>query len=147
MKNYRRRLLPLWIKFFCWIFMVIGVLSILIMLIVSIGGIGFRPALSMYGIDSQQGNLSTLVIFITFVFNGIVAYMLWFGKRMAIRIAFINIIWTFLLCLTSMYVNYHYNSEFRIRFELICIIIFFIKIREVKFKWENKLTPDKENFL
>lgn len=143
MLSSKRKLLPWWIKFFCWIFMITGFLSILIILLTIVG---IKPELALYGFDAQQGSFIMLLIYFTFLFNGLVAYMLWTGKKLAIRIGLINAIWGILLCLISMILSY-YNSDFKIRLELVLLILFFIKIKKIKSQWENKYTLEERQFL
>jgi multisubunit Na+/H+ antiporter MnhF subunit len=148
MKNYRRQLLPWWIKFFCWFFMITGLLSIVLMVVTvtTMGLVGVNLEMALYGFDAQQGSLIMLLIFFTFLFNGFAAYMLWLGKKLAIKICLINAIWGMLLCLISMILSY-YNSDFKIRLELVLLILFFIKIKKIKSQWENEYTPEERQFL
>ena len=92
----RRKLLPWWVKAFCWLFMIMGVCSI--------GALIASPfmtnfSLSVYGFQTQTP-LSGIGLFIIaiLIFKGFAAYSLWFEKQNAITIAKIDAVIGIVLC-------------------------------------------------
>ncbi|CAN5380052.1 hypothetical protein BH09BAC1_BH09BAC1_05250 [soil metagenome] len=134
MLKYRRGLLPWWIKFFCWVFMVFGAL-ILPMVIMSI--LGMPTQLALYGMESTtvfniQGALITGMFFI----SGIVGFGLFYAKDWAItaglilcaiHVAFVVAIIAFPLT----------SGTSKVRLEFILVIPFFIKLLKLKQIWQG----------
>lgn len=128
----RRKLLPWWIRFFSWFYMIAGatcIIAIILMLA------GIQPYLGIYGLNaSNLWDISTFIIIITYLWNGITAYALWFEKKYAVTLAIVNSIWGILICIYSM-VAAQGITNFRL--ELIILIIFIIKLFSIKYRWEN----------
>ncbi len=80
----RRKLLPVWMKIFIWIFMVAGAF---VVPIIMMGIFGFSCSLAIYGFETTEPT-STVGIFISllFVLKGLVSYGLWFEKTWAINL-------------------------------------------------------------
>lgn len=133
----RRKLLPWWIKIFCWIFMLMGACSV--------GGLIFNlftPSirLSIYGFTSYNA-FSGIGIFIIAIitFKGYAAYTLWFEKQNAILIGKLDAIAGISICLISMFIlPFFFRSlRFEFRFEIILLIIYYIKLNKIEYEWDN----------
>jgi hypothetical protein len=132
--NRRRHLLPWWIKFFCWAFMVTGILTIIVF-VLSLFGI--QEDLGLYGFDVVKGKImNNFLVFFSFLFNGIVAYFLWFEKKNAVLLGITSSIWGILVCLLSMLLGvFVYNSGISFRLEIVLLVIFLIKLVKIKPLW------------
>ena len=135
----RRDLLPKWIRVFCWIFMVLGGISI-ISFIAGIFGINYK--IEIYGLRSNAP-LSPigLLIFTVFIIKAVAAYGLWFEKNWAILLGFIDGTLGLILCLLATLILPHfvdgYTKVFSFRLEVIAIIPFMIKLTNIKSEWNN----------
>lgn len=132
----KRNLLPWWIKFFCWIFMILGITSVIIL---GFYLIGIEPELSLYGLSSDTNSvIINIFIFLSFLLNAAVGYLLWFEKRIAIDIGIVSVIWGIMMCILSTYIDlYVLHSGFSFRVELILLILFLIKLLKIKSKWNT----------
>lgn len=102
-RTNRRKLLPWWIKVFCWIFMATGAVGI-----IGYGGaviFGFAFPISVYGLQtSQPVSLMGLLLTSIFVLKGIAAFALWTEKDWAIAVGLIDGVLGIVLCFVVMIV-------------------------------------------
>lgn len=128
----KRSLLPWWIKIFCWIFMVIGMLSLFVVFLVIAN---YEPELEIFGFNANENHpYNSILILFSFLFLGVTGYLLWFEKRKAIIIGQINALWGIILCLISMGLGL-VNGNFVFRIELFFLVLFFVKLSQIKPKW------------
>lgn len=135
----RRNLLPLWIKIFCWFFMLFGVMAIVCLVL---GIFGIKPDLAFYGIETNEVfSLNGLIVISVGILKGITAFSLWFEKDYAIKIAKIDTYIGILLCGISMLVLPFFADGFKIniRLELALLIPFLMKMNKIQAKWENRI--------
>jgi hypothetical protein len=135
-KIIRRKLLPVWIKIFCWIFMIIGVIAIGCLIL---GAFRKTADLSLYGFETNQP-LTPIGIFIIalMAFKGFTAYTLWFEKASAIKFAKLDAILGVVICVVSMFIlPFINNTHFSIRLEIIFLILYYKKINKIEYEWEN----------
>ena len=99
-KKRRRKMLPWWIKIFCWIFMLFGLLSFVCLIL---GFTNIKPALAFYGFETNEPfSLNGLIVISVGILKGITAFALWFEKGFAIKIGKIDAIIGIILCVNSM---------------------------------------------
>lgn len=134
-KILRKNLIPAWIKFFCWLFLLFGILGFLGLL-----SFYFNPiyTVDLFGINAANNNLylsliSTLVI----IFNGVVAYMLIAKEDKAVEIAKINALINIVICIITTILNLYFYNKFTLRIEIFLIWFFYSNMREIQFKWIN----------
>ena len=133
----RRKLLPWWIKTFCWIFMLLGVCGL-----ASLIGNAFTDnvSLSLYGFSSNTA-YSGVGIFIIAVMalKGFASYSLWFEKPNAIIIAKIDAIVGIVICIASMFILPFTSGDghIPIRLEILLLIPYYIKINKIEYEWDN----------
>lgn len=134
----RRTLLPIWVKIFCWIFMIGAVAGIICL----IGGVmGYNPSLSMYGFETNEP-LTPIGFFIIalFLYKGFVAYSLWFEKDNAINLGKIDALIGIGLCIITMlilpFIEDVINVSFRL--EIIMLILFYKKLNAIEYEWDNQ---------
>ncbi len=129
----RRALLPWWIKFFCWVFMLLAVVGVLCNIDLFFGN---RPAISLYGIDADVNFPFNLMLLVpVFVLNGYTGYLLWFEKDKAIFFGKISVIVGIVLCLTS-FIIYLIDGDFTVRLELILLALTWWWLSRVQPQWE-----------
>lgn len=135
----RRTLLPLWIKIFIWIFLVLGVV-IPIALIFGLTGQSFQ--LAIYGLETNNpfSIIGTIVLLI-FSLKTIVAAALWTEKNWAIKLAITDALIGILICLYIMLIA-PFLAEgkgiiFTLRLELIALIPYLIKLIKIKQPWNE----------
>jgi len=133
----RRKLLPWWIKTFCWIFMILGVCAV-----ASLVGNLFTSNidLSIYGFSSNYAYSGTgLFIIIIAAFKGFAAYSLWFEKANAISIGKIDAICGIVICVISMFLMPFItnDSHFQIRIEILFLVIYYRKLNKIEYEWDN----------
>lgn len=134
----RRKLLPWWIKFFCWFFMLFGVLAFICLIL---GFTSIKPALSFYGFETNEPfSLIGLLIIFTGTFKGFTAYLLWFEKNKAIIFGKIDAIIGIVLCIISMVVLPFLQEDFNLtlRLELVLLIPFYLKLKRIQNEWSSR---------
>lgn len=137
----RRSVLPLWIKIFTWIFLVMGGLAMLVFLA---SFFGVRATLELYGFRTNDA-LSTegLILVVVFLLKGIVAYGLWMEKEWAVRLGIIDAVIGILACAFQMLVVpfLGVGLHLSLRLELIALIPYLLKLRKLHIPW--KLAVEK----
>lgn len=132
----RRKLLPWWIKVFCWIFMLFGVLSVVCLVL---GFTNIKPDLAFYGFETNEPfSLLGLLVISIGILKGIAAFSLWFEKDNAIKIGKIDAIVGIVLCVISMLILpfLQESSNITLRLELALLIPFLIKLNRIQKNWE-----------
>jgi hypothetical protein len=132
----RKRILPLWIKIFMWIFLIIGAFAPIIFVL---GLTGFNAQLALYGLETNEP-LSLLGIIITalFIIKGITAFSLLKEKDWAIKIGILDAILGILICtLLMLYPIINSDFKFSLRLELVALIPYLLKLLKIKTQWET----------
>ena len=133
----RRKLLPWWIKIFCWFFMFFGLMSLVCLIL---GFTNIKPALALYGFETNEPfSINGIIIISVGLLKGITAFALWFEKDFAIKIGKIDAIIGIVLCVISMLVLPFLQDGFNItiRLELALLIPFLIKLNKIQKEWES----------
>lgn len=134
----RRKLLPIWIKVFCWIFILAGLLTVPIIIM---GALGMSASLSFYGFSTQSPfSFTGILLILVFLYKGFVAYSLWFEKDNAITLAKIDVAIGVILCILSMVLMPLIDSigfKITFRLEIIVLLLFYHKINKIEYEWCN----------
>ena len=135
----RRKLLPWWIKFFCWFFMLFGVLALICFFL---GFFNLSVDLSFYGLNTNQPfSMIGLIVIGLALFKGFSAYSLWFETSNAINIAIVDTVIGIVMCTMSMFVfpflGDENTFEFSLRLELVLLVPYLIKLNRIKKEWES----------
>ncbi|WP_375561936.1 hypothetical protein ACE193_05150 [Bernardetia sp. OM2101] len=138
-KARRRKLLPIWIKVFIWIFMIIGFFA---PLSIVAGLFGYSFSLSIYSLEtvspiSLLGGFIILLIF----YKGVIAFGLWTEKKWAVDLALIDAIIGIGVCAFVMMSDLFFREggmKLNIRLELILLIPYFLKMYKIKTEWEER---------
>ena len=131
----RKALIPLWIKIFGWLFIVMGALVPFLY----IGSLifGFRASYTMFGLE-YEGNaraLMPLVISTVILINGLCAYGLLFGKDWGLTACIVFGYIGLLLTIGTMLFEIIFNGSMMIRLELIILIPYLVKLHRLKAHW------------
>lgn len=133
----RRKLLPWWIKTFCWIFMFMAVCGLGTIIA---SAFSTNVHLSLYGFETNTAySLVGVLIILVITLKGYAGYLLWFEKANAISIAKIDAIVGVVICLVSMFILPFTaeNGHFSLRLEILLLIPYYIKINKIEYQWDN----------
>lgn len=131
----RRDLLPGWILFFCWLFMIGGIASTISVLL---DLFNYDAKLSLYGLKTDHP-LSLLGIFIygMLLLKTFAAYALWFEKDSAILLGKMDAIVGILTCIIFMIISpiLGYDDSINIRVELLLLVPYLYKLHSIRNVW------------
>jgi hypothetical protein len=132
----RKKLLPLWIKIFAWIFLVIGAF---VPVVLVLGLLGNNVQLALYGLETVEPFSSIgLIISTLFIIKAFTAFGLLTGKDWAIKIGLADAIAGIVLCtLLMLYPIVNSNVAFMLRLELVALIPYLFKLLKIKAPWET----------
>lgn len=138
LKTTRRELLPLWIKIFLWIFLVVGG-GIVLGLIAALFGLSY--SIEIYGLSSNGPlNAVSLVIVGLYFIKVITAFGLWTEKDWAVDIAFYDAIVGIGICTFMMFGYPFFNLDsgfhFTVRLELLVLVPYLMKMNTIKDEWK-----------
>ena len=135
-KLNRRKLIPVLIRIFVWIFMIMGAFVPLVLLLALMGG---SASLALYGIETTEVFSATgLLLTGLFVFKGLVALSFWMGKRSAILWAITEALLGILVCAWVMVsAAMDDQPQLSFRLELLLLIPYLIWLFRIKHSWEN----------
>lgn len=131
----RRSLLPVWIKIFVWIFMVLGAVSVPVIIL---GLFDYNMSLEIYGIKATTLHTTAgVVVSFVFLLKGLVALLLWFEQSFAIVLGLVDASLGILLCTGFSSLIYRtYEPGITFHLELIALIPYLVYLIRVKKKWE-----------
>ena len=131
----RKALIPLWIKIFGWLFIVMGALVPFLYICSLI--FGFSASYTMFGLE-YEGNakaLMPLVISTVILINGLCAYGLLFGKDWGLTACIVFGYIGLLLTLGTMLFEMIFSGSMMIRLEPIIQIPYLVKLHKLKAHW------------
>ena len=133
----RKKLLPLWIKIFTWIFLILGVFAPIVFIS---GLMGYNAQLALYGLETNQPvSIMGIIIALLFIIKGVTAFGLLNEKDWAIKIGIADAIIGITICTVVMiYSIINPEVKFSIRLELVALIPYLMKFLQIKTKWENR---------
>lgn len=140
MTERRRNLLPIWIKIFLWIFMIFGAI---VPVGLVLGVLGIDINLALYGLETTKAlSITGLILVLLFAIKGAVSFGLWTEKDWAVNLAIIDATVGIVVCTIVMFVlPFFYEQSgftFSLRLELIALIPYFVKMRNIKGQWESR---------
>lgn len=137
-KPVKRELLPWWIKFFSWVFMIMGTLTFNLFLFD--GVYKTQAFLGIYGFTTHHlFSALGLLIIIIFFLKAFAGYSLWFQKDYAIEIAKIDGFIGIILCTLQMLLPLilSHGEKFTFRFELLFLTPYLIRIYRIEKYWDK----------
>lgn len=136
----RKELLPWWVKTFCWIFLIFGVIALPAIIF---GILGYKFQLNIYGLEtSEPMSLIGISIGAIFLFKGITAYSLLAQKKWAIIFGVVDSITGIAICTILVlysFLNPGSHQNFGFRIEILLLIPYLIKMIKIKSLWENSI--------
>ena len=132
----RKKLLPLWIKIFAWIFLIFSALA---PVMVVFGILGYRAQLALYGLETKEPFSAIGIIIISlFIIKGIAAFGLLKERYWAIKIGIADAIIGIIICTFFMlYPIINSEANFSLRLELVALIPYLLKLMKIKTEWEK----------
>ncbi len=138
----RRKLLPVWIKIFTWMFMIFGGIvpvSIIFALL------GYEFNMSLYGLSTNSPlSVFGLIIITLFLLKGITAFGLWFEKTWAPDLAQADAVTGIIICGVLTFISPATFTEenltgirWSFRFELLFLIPYLMKMGKIKPAWKS----------
>ena len=125
----RRKLLPVWIKIFVWIFMILGGFAIPILIM---GLLGTEVNLALYGLETKEViSAEGLLLLFLFLYKGIVAALLWFERGPAVVLGILDAVLGILICMWVMFAA----PKLAFRLELVVLIPYLIVMIRISKKW------------
>lgn len=131
----RKKLLPVWIKVFIWLFMIAGPFVLLAFLIGMFTSLHYSS--SIYGLENNDPSSPVgLFIFFVFLLKGIVAYGLWTEKDWAVNLGITDAILGIGACLGVMFIpTLKQTPGFTFRLELLILIPYLVKLLKIREQW------------
>ncbi|WP_298716482.1 hypothetical protein [Chitinophaga sp.] len=130
----RRQLLPLWIKIFSWIFVFVGLLSLLCLFLAALG---VPVSLSVFGLETTDGLSPTgLIVISMFLLKAIVSIGLLGMQKWAVELALADAVLGIIVCLTTMVAGV-WDGNLTIRLELVLLGLYLWKMLKIRNDWKN----------
>jgi hypothetical protein len=137
--HFRRELMPWWMRFFSWVFMLMGVLAV-----PGFISLFFAPNFesSLFDLD-QSVPYGKFISALLFIISGFTGLWLWLEKKEAVTIAIICGFINLIACFISM-ILLIINGDGNLRLELFIDIFFIIRLFQMKHDWENNYISRSE---
>lgn len=139
-KIRRRKLLPLWIKVFMWIFIAFAIIA---PISVAFALMGYTFNIALYGLKTSEPlSLTGLLLIAIFGLKGIVSLGLLKEKDWAINLGIIDAILGIVICVFINYIHPFLNSDAGLsvslfQLELLFLIPYLIKLIKIKNQWDH----------
>jgi len=132
----RRKLLPVWIKIFTWIFLLMG---LMVPVCITLGILGYNARLTMYGLETDEPfSWIGIAVMLIMGFKALTAYGLWFEEDWAMNFAFIDAIVGIVICGIVMMLPillHEQGFNFNLRLDLVVLIPYLIKVAALRKVW------------
>ncbi len=146
----RKKMLPWWIKFFAWVFLVFG---LIIPIILIIGLAGGQANIGLFGIGTRVPlSLAGIGLMLVYLLKAVTAYGLITQKDWAVKLALIDGIISLLLYLVKMFSGLLLTtytsgaSTFHsLSLEIVIVIPYIYKMWKIKDEWEANTYALQEN--
>ena len=128
----RKELIPLWIKIFGWLFLVLGVVAPILYVASAI--FDFEATYEMFGLSYTGSAYAAMPMLISFIIlvNGLCAYGLLFQKDWGLMSCLVMGYIGLLITLVSMFI---YLPDLTIRLEPLLQIPYLVKLHKMKPQW------------
>jgi len=136
----RKQLLPIWIRLFCWFFLLTGLIAPLLVIVGLFTEI--NASLALYGMETHNPiSTAGLLISTLFLLKGIVAYGLCWEKDWAVELGIIDAIVGIAFCALMMTPIATWlelaPQGLRLRLELVALIPYLMKLQKIKPLWRK----------
>lgn len=137
----RRKLLPWWIRFFCWVFMIMGGIT---PFAIVLGILGFSFNISLYGIETNTPlSVAGMGLTALFILKGATAFGLWTEKDWAIKLGYVDAIIGILVCIVVTFIQPMFDTSngfmvsYSFRFELLFLVPYLYKLSKISPQWKQ----------
>lgn len=135
----RRKLLPWWMKFFTWLFMIFGAFVPFASVLGMFSG-NFN--ISLYGLDSSSPfSFIGISLIGIYLFKGITSFGLWTEKDWAIRFGQIDAIIGIVICFfvfVATVISFMQNGNFNFRIDIVLLILYYVRLNKIKPEWKAR---------
>ncbi len=130
--NKRKKLLPKWIRFFCWIFIILLGAPTILVVGLFVGDMHYN----LFGVSYYGTALSPLpiVMMLVLMIHGAAAYGLLWGKRWAVDIGILCGVIGTMFSIAGM-VTAHTRGQMHFEFSIIAQVLFLLILFHVRRKW------------
>jgi len=130
--NERRKLLPKWIRLFCWIFIIFLGAPIILVVGLFVGDMHY----SLFGVSYYGPALCPLpiVMMLVLMIHGVAAYGLLWGRRWAVDIGILCGVIGAMFSLAGM-VTAHTRGQMHFEFSIIAQVLLVLILLDVRRKW------------
>lgn len=130
---YRRTLLPWYIRFFSWVFMIGG--GIAIISVIPFIVIGWSADVDIFGLNVLPAPYSTLLSSVFWGLGGAVGYLLWTERKNALKAGQIFAIAAIVISIITTIMSLT-TGFFMFRLEIIFLVLFWRKLNAMEYDWE-----------
>ena len=135
MATHRKNLIPLWIKIFGWVFIVIGISVPPLTIFLSVTN--QHATFEMFGLRHYGSPFHPMALLISAIVLSLAisAYGLLFGKPWGLDACLVTGYVGVAICLATMAYSFMFQRSLTIRLELLVQIPYLIKLRKIKPFW------------
>ncbi len=131
----RKTLIPVWIRIFSWIFLVLGMVAPVGL---AFGALGYDFALALYGLESNEPlSFTGISLIMLFALKGMVAFGLVNKKDWAVQVAIVDAIAGIAVCIFTMMYPLFFGGGFSLKLEVFLLVPYLIKMTKIKADWET----------
>jgi hypothetical protein len=136
--RYRKKLVPIWIKIFGWLFIVFSIAVPVLAVYSALTGI--EAQYSLYGLSETGTIASPIVLFtmVLFIAHGVCAYGLLFGESWGLRSCILLGYLSVMICFGTMFMSVLERGAMTLRLELIVFIPYLIQLRKLRSVWDGE---------
>lgn len=131
----RKKLLPIWIRIFTFLFLFAGALTPIILVVGLMGG---TASLALFGLESNEPfSYVGIGIWSQFAFKGVAAFGLWMERDWAIDVAKVDAILSMIVVTAVKLVMPAFFESYSVSFpiELALLIPYFLHLRKIEASW------------
>lgn len=135
MIDYRKKLIPKWIKFFGWLFLIMGAAVFIVPIFWTFSQ---QPMhFMLFGLEHYGSPFAPTALLIStlFLLNSVAAYGLLFAKDWGIKVCLAAGWVTLGICLSTMAYGLIALNGLSIRLELVALIPYLVKLRKIAPRW------------
>lgn len=138
---YRSQLLPVWIKFFCKLFLYVVPFLIVFTLFIPLLPEKLFSKYNIIIIDFSF-SLNNILILLMLILKIITALALTREKNYAVTLAKTDAVLSLISCVSNMFYNYYNNHSIFIRLDLLIVIPYLLLMFKISEAWRNaKVSP------
>lgn len=135
--GFQRRDLPWWMRFFCWVFMLLG---LMVPVGFVSGWLGIPFGISLYGLNPGEPlSILGIIVLLLFALKAVVAYGLWMEKPWSIKLGIVDGGLGLLICFWVSFVFPFTTGVDQVLFSFRLEIVFLLLYLYQLFQFRRKL--------